>query len=386
MAIRKLKAKKKKTSKNATVMVFDPFAEEQFISTSSLGFDVLLSEKALGVEVGSLVEVAGDSGCGKSTSMFAMACNQARENDVKVVYVDAEGGIKPSHVRLNDAQELFHPDTTDLINEYGDKLSTFLEKAFDGYNMVVLQANSFNGLDDITKAIYNWTEGHDEALVFIIDSLAFLSTTSELDDSQADKAWVGQKAKAWRAWMTLNKINLNAHGVTTYFINHLTMQGIGGFLAKPKADSAGGSASKYGPDIRVFIKEGEKIYDKNEDIIGNEAKVYTKKCRNNISHRQVIIPLIKGTGPDNARFIKNILNEQDLVKFGAWTTFDFPFLDEPAKVQGSEGALDFIRKHEEDFTKYLHDEDLLSLSQIGEKVKEKSDDPTEINPDDDDED
>lgn len=373
MAIRKLKAKKKKTSKNATVMVFDPFQEEQFISTSSLGFDVLLSEKALGVEVGSLVEVAGDSGCGKSTSMFAMACNQARENDVKVVYMDAEGGIKSSHVRLNDAQELFHPDTTDLINEYGDKLSTFLEKAFDGYNMVVLQANSFNGLDNITKSIYDWTDNHDEAVVFIIDSLAFLSTTSELDDSQADKAWVGQKAKAWRAWMTLNKINLNAHGVTTYFINHLTMQGIGGFLAKPKADSAGGSASKYGPDIRVFIKEGDKILDRNEDIIGNEAKVYTKKCRNNISHRQVIIPLIKGTGPDNARFIKNILADNDLVKFSAWTTFDFPFLEEPVKTQGSEGALNFIRDHVEEFTKYLHEEDLLSLVNLGEKVKSDSD-------------
>lgn len=382
-ALRKLRAKKKKTSKNATVMVFNPFEEEQFIPTSSLGFDVLLSEQALGVEVGTLVEVAGDSGCGKSTSMFAMACNQARDYDVKVVYLDAEGGIKPSHVRLNKAEELFHPDTGEIINKYSEKLEELLDHVLtDDYNMVVLQANSFNGLDGITKALYSYSDEHDYPIMFIIDSLAFLNTTSELNDSQADKAWIGQKAKAWRAWMTLNKINLSAHGITTYFINHLTMQGIGGFSAKPKADSSGGSASKYGPDCRILIKEGEKIYDDNEDIIGHNAKVYTKKCRNNISHREVIIPMMKGSGPDNARFIENLLLEQELVNKGAWTTFDFPFLDEPVKTNGVKARLQFIRDHEKEFIDYLHSEDLLSLVNIGEKV-EKSNDEDEIDIDDD---
>lgn len=388
-ALRKIKAKKKKVAKNAMVMVFDPYQEEQFIPTGSIGFDVLFSRKALGVKVGTMIEVAGESGCGKSTSIFAMACRQARESGIKMIYLDSEGGIDRDHIDLNNALDLFNPNITELQEKYGDKISDFIEAALDGYSMVILQGNSFDALDKITEAVIQYSENHDDAIVFVIDSLAFLNTTSELKDSQADKAWIGQKAKAFRAWLTLNKINLSAHGITTYFVNHLTMQGIGGFLAKPKAESATGSAAKYGPDIRVLIKEGEKIYNREEEIIGHMAKVYTKKCRKNISHRQVIIPLMLGAGPDNARFLKEVLADQDLVKFSAWTTFDLPFLDEPVKVQGSEGAIEWIRDHENEIRDYLLEQGLLSLSSLGVEVKGDSENEdeaaSEINLDDEDE-
>lgn len=377
MAIRKLKAKKKKVAKNAMVTVFNPQEEEQFIHTSSLGFDVLLSETAGGMELGSMIEIAGDSGTGKSTSMFAMACNMAKNSGVKVVYLDSEGGIKKSHVRLNQAFELFHPDIAELQDKYGDKISEFLEHALEDASLVVLNANSFDGLDKITEALYKYSENHDEAIVYIIDSLAFISTTSELKDSQSDKAWVSQKAKAFRAWATLNKINLSAHGITTIFINHLTMTNIGVYGKKPKKESANGTAALYTPDARVLILEGEKILDDNEDIIGHNAKVYTKKNRNNISHRQVIIPMMKGTGPDNIRFIENVLIDKGLIKPAAWTTFDFPFLEEPVKVNGKSARLEFIKDHEDEFTHYLRDKDLLSLVSLGEKVKDSSSDSSE---------
>ena len=391
MALRKIKSKKKKVAKNAMVTVFNPFAEEQFIPTGSIGFDVLLSRKALGVKVGTMVEVAGDSGTGKSTSIFAMACRQAKESGVKTIYLDSEGGIDRDHVDLNDALDLFNPNIEELQDKHGDKITDFIEAALDGYSMVILQGNSFDSLDKITEAVIQYAENHDDAIVFVIDSLAFISTTSELKDSQADKAWVGQKAKAFRAWLTLNKINLQAHGVTTYFVNHLTMQGIGGFMSKPKAESATGSAAKYGPDVRILIKEGEKIYNKEEEIIGHMAKVYCKKCRKNVSHRQIIIPMMLGAGPDNARFLKEVLAETEVVKFSAWTTFDFPFLEEPERVNGSEKAIEWVRAHENQIRDYLLEEGLLSLSSIGEEVKESSssdDDDSDTAPElpDDDED
>lgn len=374
--LRKIKAKKKKVSKNATVMVFNPFQEEQFVSTGSLGFDVLLSEQALGSEIGSLIEVNGDSGLGKSTTVFANSCKRARLG-VKVVYVDAEMGVKQSHVRLNNAFELFHPDTENLLEQYGDDIHKYLIHAFDGGSIVVLQANSFNGLDDITKAVYEYTEQSEDPVDLVIDSLAFLNTTAELDAEQADKIQIGQKARAWRRWCVSNKINLAAHGVTTWFINHLTTQGISAnsFLTheKPHDESAGGKISQYAPDVRILIKKGKKIEDKEENEIGHEAKVFTKKNRNNISHRQIIIPMIKGKGPDNALFIKQVLSEEGLVKFSAWTTFDLPFLEEPVKVNGSEAAIDFIREHEEEFIQYLHDENALSLVEMGEVVKSDKD-------------
>lgn len=370
--LRKIKAKKKKVAKNAMVTVFNPYAEEQFIPTGSIGFDVLFSRKALGVKVGTMIEVAGSSGCGKSTSLFAMACRQARESGIKMIYLDSEGGIDRDHIDLNDALDLFNPNIEELQEKHGDKISDFIEAALDGYSMVILQANSFDSLDKITEAVINYSENHDEAIVFIIDSLAFLSTTSELKDSESDKAWVAQKAKAFRAWVTLNKINLAAHGVTTYFINHLTMTNIGQFMQKPKEESATGKAAQYGPDIRVLIKEGEKIYNKEEEIIGHMAKVYTKKCRKNISHRQVIIPLMLGAGPDNARFLKEVLADQDLVKFSAWTTFDLPFMEQAERVQGSEAAIEWIREHENQIRDYLLEEGLLSLSNIGIEVKDSS--------------
>ena len=374
MALRKIKSKKKKVAKNAMVTVFNPFAEEQFIPTGSIGFDVLFSRKALGVKVGTMIEIAGSSGCGKSTSLFAMACRQARECGIKMIYLDSEGGIDRDHIDLNNALDLFNPDLEELQEKHGDKISDFIEAALDGYSMVILQGNSFDSLDKITEAVIQYTENHDEAVVFIIDSLAFLNTNSELKDNQADKAWVAQKARAFRAWVTLNKINLSAHGVTTYIINHLTMTNIGAFMQKPKEESANGKAAQYAPDIRVLIKEGEKIYDKNDEIIGHMAKVYCKKCRKNISHRQVIIPLMLGEGPDNARFLKEVLAETEVVKFSAWTTFDFPFLEEPVKTNGSEAALEFIRQHEEEIRQYLLEEGLLSLSNIGIEVKEDDDD------------
>ena len=159
-------------------------------------------------------------------------------------------------------------------------------------------------------------------------------------------------------------------------------------MAKPKAESATGSAAKYGPDVRILIKEGEKIYNREEEIIGHNAKVYCKKCRKNVSHRQIIIPMMLGAGPDNARFLKEVLADQDLVKFSAWTTFDFPFLEEPVKVQGSEGAIEWIRDHEESIRDYLLEQGLLSLSSIGIEVKDSSsgeEDSPEIDPEDEDE-
>lgn len=388
MAIRKLKAKKKKVAKNAMVTVFNPYAEEQFIPTGSIGFDVLFSRKALGIKVGTMVEIAGSSGCGKSTSLFAMACRQARESGIKMIYLDSEGGIDRDHIDLNNALDLFNPDIEEIQEKYGDKITDFIEAALDGYSMVILNANSFDSLDKITQAIITYSENHDEALVFIIDSLAFISTTSELKDSESDKAWVAQKAKAFRAWVTLNKINLAAHGITTYFINHLTMTNIGQFMQKPKEESATGKAAQYGPDIRVLIKEGEKIYNKEEEIIGHLAKVYTKKCRKNVSHRQVIIPLMLGAGPDNARFLIQVLKDQELVKFAAWTTFDFPFLDEPVKVQGgsdSEKVIEWVRDHEDQLRKYLLEEGLLSLSSLGIEVKDDSEDTSNDEPEEDEE-
>lgn len=388
MAIRKLKAKKKKVAKNAMVTVFNPYAEEQFIPTGSIGFDVLFSRKALGIKVGTMVEIAGSSGCGKSTSLFAMACIQARESGIKMIYLDSEGGIDRDHIDLNNALDLFNPDIEEIQEKYGDKITDFIEAALDGYSMVILNANSFDSLDKITQAIITYSENHDEALVFIIDSLAFISTTSELKDSESDKAWVAQKAKAFRAWVTLNKINLAAHGITTYFINHLTMTNIGQFMQKPKEESATGKAAQYGPDIRVLIKEGEKIYNKEEEIIGHLAKVYTKKCRKNVSHRQVIIPLMLGAGPDNARFLIQVLKDQELVKFAAWTTFDFPFLDEPVKVQGgsdSEKVIEWVRDHEDQLRKYLLEEGLLSLSNLGIEVKDDSEDTSNDEPEEDEE-
>ena len=388
MALRKLKAKKKKVAKNAMVTVFNPYAEEQFIPTGSIGFDVLFSRKALGIKVGTMVEIAGSSGCGKSTSLFAMACRQARESGIKMIYLDSEGGIDRDHIDLNNALDLFNPDIEEIQEKYGDKITDFIEAALDGYSMVILNANSFDSLDKITQAIITYSENHDEALVFIIDSLAFISTTSELKDSESDKAWVAQKAKAFRAWVTLNKINLAAHGITTYFINHLTMTNIGQFMQKPKEESATGKAAQYGPDIRVLIKEGEKIYNKEEEIIGHLAKVYTKKCRKNVSHRQVIIPLMLGAGPDNARFLIQVLKDQELVKFAAWTTFDFPFLDEPVKVQGgsdSEKVIEWVRDHEDQLRGYLLEEGLLSLSSLGIEVKEDSEDTSNDEPEEDEE-
>ena len=143
-------------------------------------------------------------------------------------------------------------------------------------------------------------------------------------------------------------------------------------MQKPKEESATGKAAQYGPDIRVLIKEGEKIYNKEEEIIGHMAKVYTKKCRKNISHRQVIIPLMLGAGPDNARFLKEVLADQDLVKFSAWTTFDLPFMEQAERVQGSEAAIEWIREHENQIRDYLLEEGLLSLSNIGIEVKDSS--------------
>ena len=372
-ALRKLRAKKKKVAKNAIVTIFNPFEEEQFIPTGSIGFDVLFSRKALGIKVGTMVEIAGSSGCGKSTSLFSMACRQARESGLKVVYLDSEGGIDRDHIDLNDALDLFNPNIEEIQERCGDKITDFIEAALDGYSMVILNANSFDSLDKITQAVISYSDNHEEAIVFIIDSLAFISTTSELKDSESDKAWVAQKAKAFRAWVTLNKINLSAHGITTYFINHLTMTNIGKFMQKPKEESATGKAAQYAPDIRVLIKEGPKIYNKEEEIIGHLAKVYTKKCRKNVSHREVTIPLMLGAGPDNARFLIEVLKDQELVKFASWTTFDFPFLDEPEKIQGGSDSpkiIEWVRSHEDELRDYLLEEGILSLSNLGVEVKD----------------
>lgn len=221
---------------------FNTFFEPEKIKTGIIPLDLVLNGC---LETGSLIELSGESQTGKSTLLMTLARSLCEQGE-KVVYIDAEGSVKEDQMR-------------------GIGLLPYLSTKNNPNNNLLLIKSS--GYNEVEEAISLCLKKGGYKL-FIIDSLTALTADVYLDlDENRNSTENRVGLDALMNSRFLKKLNglKSEYNCIFIFINQ-TRANIGGYVTT--FESTGGQAVKFYPDVRLFMKLKEKLYEKRDIVIG----------------------------------------------------------------------------------------------------------------------
>lgn len=217
-----------------------PVEQIESISTGALSLDIALGIG--GIPKGRIVEIYGLESSGKTTLALHIV-SEAQKAGGTAAFIDAEHALDPYYAKEIgvDVENLFisQPD-------YG-------EQALDIAETLVR-----SGAMDI----------------IVVDSVAALTPKSELEGEMGD-AQVGVQARLMsQALRKLTAVSAKA-GTTIIFLNQVRMK-IGVMFGNPET-TTGGNALKFYSSVRMEIRKGEKLTNKEGKVMGNVAKVKVTK-------------------------------------------------------------------------------------------------------------
>ena len=205
------------------------------ISTGSLGLDIALGIG--GLPRGRIVEVYGPESSGKTT-LAQHVVAQAQKAGGKCAYIDAEHALDPIYAKKLgvdiDNLLISQPDTGEQALEIADTLVR-------------------SGAID----------------VLVVDSVAALVPKAELEGEMGD-SHVGLQARLMSQALRKLTASVARSNTLIIFINQLRMK-IGVMFGNPET-TTGGNALKFYASVRIEIRRGAQIKDKDETI-GNNTTV-----------------------------------------------------------------------------------------------------------------
>ena len=137
------------------------FEDNHKIPTNS-AIDNLLNG---GVEKGTITQIFGPPGSGKSNIALVLAVNVAKQGK-KVVYVDTEGGIS-----INRIKQIAGEDFSKIVN-----------------NIIVFEPTSFLEQNENLKTIELWIrKHHDDVDLCVLDSAVALYRVDDMKSSRLNK-------------------------------------------------------------------------------------------------------------------------------------------------------------------------------------------------------
>lgn len=277
---------------------------DKVIPSGSINLD-----KALGINgypLGSVVEVYGSAGAGKTTLMLH-AIAEAQKMGIKCVFIDAEHGLDPTY-----AESLGVDLTKALISQPGT--------AEEALEIVEVMAKT-----------------GDVGMV-IVDSVAALSPKAEVEGEVGDVT-VALVARTMSRFLRKIKSFAHKNDCLVMFVNQ-TRDNIGGY-GNPTV-TPGGKALKYFSHVRLQVDAIGKIMESGE-AVGNNVRVKVVKNKHAVPYKQAEFEIRFGKGVDATVEILNFAMAQGLIqKSGAW--FKVPGTDKT--FQGRKGALEFLESEE----------------------------------------
>lgn len=205
-----------------------------------------------GLPKGSVIQIAAQSGVGKSTLVVQIA-KELCELGQKVAYIDAENGLNMNMMESTGIKKYLYT----AENPNGQFLK-FKEYDCNQVNLL-LQNLANNHLAD----------------TIILDSLGALDSGIYLEGgTSADAPKVGADTKSLKIVLkTMNAISLS-YGITIIFINHLA-QSIGTYI--PQENPTGGRAPIYLSDIIIKLTKKSSEYEKQN--LGQKVEYEATKSR-----------------------------------------------------------------------------------------------------------
>ena len=326
---------------------FSAYFEPELIKSRILPFDLALNG---GLETGSLIEITGDSQCGKSTLVLHAVKNLA-EQGYKTLYIDAEGSVKD-----------------DMLAGIG--LTKYLTSKDNKDNKIfVIRESAFSAVENLIDSAL----ATGEFKVIVIDSLTALVNDDYITMNEKEKRSGLEERPGLQARLTsafLRKLNAlkTAHNCIFICINQ-TRTDLSGFMAQQK--STGGKAVEYFPDVRLYMKVKEKINEKRQLLIGEQevqigaaGYIMAKKSRLGLGRIPFPITVYFGKGISNIQAYAELLptikvdgNKHALEKTSTVTyELNLPTVHE--KTSGGKSGLyilihDYYNQIEEYVDKYL---------------------------------
>jgi len=225
-----------------------------YIDSGSYIFNALLSGSIYGgLPSNKITALAGESSTGKT--FFALSIVRHfldTDPDAGVIYFESESAISREMIEsrnIDSKRMVIVPVTT--VQEFRTQSLKILEKYME------------QKLDE------------RKPLMFVLDSLGMLSTTKEIEDSEAGKETRDMtRAQVVKAIFRVLTLKLGKANVPMIVTNH-TYDVVGAYV--PTKEMGGGSGLKYAASTIVFLSKSKE--KDGTEVVGNIIKCEAKKSR-----------------------------------------------------------------------------------------------------------
>ena len=227
---------------------------DNFIDTGSYILNALLSGSIFGgLPANKITALAGESSTGKTFFALSIVRSFLDSNpDAGVFYFESESAISKA-----------------MIEERGiDSNRMYLVP------VVTVQEFRTQALKVLDKYLQQ-PESERKPMLFVLDSLGMLSTTKEIEDSEAGKETRDMtRAQVVKSIFRVLTLKLGKANVPLIVTNH-TYDVVGAYV--PTKEMGGGSGLKYAASSIVFLSKSKEKDGK--EVIGNLIKCRAQKSR-----------------------------------------------------------------------------------------------------------
>ena len=315
-----------------------------FIDTGSYIFNGLLSGTIHGgLPANKITALAGESATGKTFFVLGVVDNFLKQNpDAGVIYFESESAL-----------------TKDMIEDRG----------IDSSRMIIMPVTTVQEFRHQAIRVVDKYIEQDKAdrkpILLVLDSLGMLSTTKEMEDTEAGKETRDMtRSQIVKAAFRVLTLKLGKAQVPLIITNH-TYDVIGSMF--PTKEMGGGSGLKYAASSIVYLSK-RKEKDGTE-IIGNIIHCKNHKSRLTKENKMVDVRLTYDKGLDKHYGLLELA-----LKYGI-------FKQVSTRIELPDGSKTFGKTINNDPEKYYTPEILKQLDEASAKefkygIEEQETDPT----------
>ena len=237
-----------------------------FIDTGSYIFNGLLSGTIHGgLPANKITALAGESATGKTFFVLGVVDSFLKQNpDAGVIYFESESALTKDMIEdrgIDSSRMIIMPVTT--VQEFRHQAIRVLDKYIE---------------QDVSDR---------KPMLLVLDSLGMLSTTKEMEDTEAGKETRDMtRSQIVKAAFRVLTLKLGKAQVPLIITNH-TYDVIGSYV--PTKEMGGGSGLKYAASTIIYLsKKKEKD---GTAVVGNLIKAKTAKSRLSKENKDVTVRL-----------------------------------------------------------------------------------------------